>query len=1016
MWALWAFLSAVLLGFYDISKKTVLRNNAVIPVLCLNTLFSSLIFLPFIILSVQGVLSETSMFFTASYGWEEHRFILLKSVIVMLSWICGYYGIKNLPLTIVGPINATRPVMVLIGALLFLGEHLNIWQWIGVIVAITSFYMLSRSGKKEGIDFRHNKWIALIILSNLLGAISALFDRWLLDPTGMAINKMALQAWYNIYQFGMLGTFLLLRGVQGFKGSNGVQGEFKGSRVQEFKGSRVQEFKGSKSQTFHWDWRIICISVFLSAADFIYFYALTDETAMVSIVSMIRRSSVVVSFLFAAMVLREKNLRSKAVDLGLVIVSLLFLFYGSLSAKMPPNIRPLNSPSNSREVYALLERIDDGASKKFTLEIANSQQPTANSQKDFFELSQDGKRIKVRGSNAVSVATGVNWYLKYYCNIHLCWNQMKAHIPDELPCIEGTERHETDLLLRYYLNYCTFSYSMAYWDWERWEREIDWMALHGINMPLAAVGNECVWRNLLLKRGYTEEEIGAFIPGPSFLAWWEMNNLEGWGGPLPKSWYAEQEQLQKKILKRMRKLGMHPVLPGYSGMVPSRECEVKTYWCGDFIRPGMLTPDDPRFGEFATLYYEEMERLYGKADYYSADPFHEAWGLPENFDIGKAGQGVLDYIKRHGNPGAKWVIQGWGQNPRREMLQALPKDDVLILDLFAENQPQYDYGGYNWCYCMLLNFGGNVGLHGRLEALVNNFYYGREHYAETMKGIGLTMEGIENNPVMYELATELPWFSTLTSNLSTLTWLKAYITYRYGKYDDKVFEAWRLLAEGVYNCPVNGQQGTTESIFCARPSMEAWQVSAWSEMQDYYDPQTVIRAAELMNEATGEFEGCDNYQYDLVDITRQSIAEQGRMAYKHLQDAYRKGSSRGVQEEFKRSSRGVQEFKSSRDECVGYVQEFLSLLLKQDSLLSTRPEFCLDTYLAQAKRKLAGISGISGTSGTSDQLIQQNLLTQITTWAREGSDLNDYAHKEWSGLLRDYYYIRWKEYLDEKLR
>lgn len=306
MWLILAFLSAMLLGFYDISKKKVLKTNPVLPVLCLNTFFSSLIFLPFIIASANGCLNDDSLFFTQTYGWEGHKYILLKSIIVMGSWICGYYGIKNLPLTIVGPINATRPVMVLIGALTFLGEHLNIWQWIGVIIAIISFYLLSRSGKKEGIDFRHNKWIALIIFSNLLGALSALFDRWLLDPDGLAMNKMTLQSWYNIYQCLMLSALLM------FFRFTSVCG------------------KGGEKTHFHWDWCILCISMFLSAADFLYFYALTDDSAMVSIVSMIRRSSVIVSFLFAALVFKEKNLRSKVFDLLLVILSLLFLFYGSL--------------------------------------------------------------------------------------------------------------------------------------------------------------------------------------------------------------------------------------------------------------------------------------------------------------------------------------------------------------------------------------------------------------------------------------------------------------------------------------------------------------------------------------------------------------------------------------------------------------------------------------------------------------------------------------------------------------
>lgn len=303
MWLLLAFLSAFLLGFYDVFKKKSLKNNAVIPVLLLNTFFSSLIFVPFIISSAKGWLPEDSLFYTHTYGWAEHKYIILKSVIVLCSWLCGYWGIKNLPITIVGPINATRPVMVLIGALTFLGEHLNAWQWVGVIIAIASFFLMSRSGKKEGIDFKHNKWIVLVLLANVFGAVSGLYDRYLMAPVGVGVglDKMAVQSWYNIYQFFMMGIMLL-----------------------------VLWFPTRKKTTpFHWDWCIILISVFLSAADFVYFYALSQDDAMISIVSMIRRGSVVVSFLFGAMLFREKNLKSKTLDLLLVLLSMVFLFIGS---------------------------------------------------------------------------------------------------------------------------------------------------------------------------------------------------------------------------------------------------------------------------------------------------------------------------------------------------------------------------------------------------------------------------------------------------------------------------------------------------------------------------------------------------------------------------------------------------------------------------------------------------------------------------------------------------------------
>lgn len=304
MWLVWAFLSATLLGFYDVFKKQSLKDNAVIPVLFLNTLFSSLIFLPFIILSATSSVLDGSIFHVPASDWEVQKYVLLKSCIVLSSWIFGYFGMKNLPITIVGPINATRPVMVLVGALLVFGERLNLYQWIGVLMAIFSFFMLSRSGKKEGIDFKHNKWIFFVVLASLLGAISGLYDKYLMAPLnqgGIGLDRMVVQSWYNIYQFFMMGAMLLL----------------------------LWWPKRKSTTPFHWHWAIILISIFLSAADFVYFYALSLDGSMISIVSMIRRGSVIVSFIFGAMAFREKNLKSKAVDLILVLIGMVFLYLGS---------------------------------------------------------------------------------------------------------------------------------------------------------------------------------------------------------------------------------------------------------------------------------------------------------------------------------------------------------------------------------------------------------------------------------------------------------------------------------------------------------------------------------------------------------------------------------------------------------------------------------------------------------------------------------------------------------------
>lgn len=304
MWVILAFLSATLLGFYDVFKKQSLKENAVIPVLLLNTLFSSLIFAPFILLSNNNLIERDSIFFCTDYNWQEQKYIIVKSLIVLSSWLLAYFGLKHLPLTIVGPINATRPVMVLVGAMLFFAERLNLWQWLGVAVALIGIEMLKNTSKKEGISWFHNKWIYFVLLANILGAISGLYDKYLMaSPAngGVGLNKMAVQAWYNVYQFFMMLTMLVL-----------LWWPYR-----------------HKTTPFHWHWSIPLISIFLSAADFIYFYALGMDNAMISVVSMVRRGSVIVSFLCGALLFHEKNLKSKVIDLALVLISMLLLYIGS---------------------------------------------------------------------------------------------------------------------------------------------------------------------------------------------------------------------------------------------------------------------------------------------------------------------------------------------------------------------------------------------------------------------------------------------------------------------------------------------------------------------------------------------------------------------------------------------------------------------------------------------------------------------------------------------------------------
>ena len=684
----------------------------------------------------------------------------------------------------------------------------------------------------------------------------------------------------------------------------------------------------------------------------------------------------------------------------------------------------------------LLNRIDKGAAAKFKTVLVKSD-------KDFFEIDQARTRkgnstsaasksaagknnpIIIRGNSWVNIAVGINWYLKHHAGIHISWNNMNVKLPAVLPVVKQKERHETDLKLRYNFNYCTFSYTMAFWDWNRWQKEIDWMALHGINMPLAAVGTESVWRNMLLKLGYSEEEVGKFIAGPAFLAWWEMNNLEGWGGPLPLSWYKQQEALQKKILARMKEMGMKPVLPGYCGMVPhdaKQKLGLNVTDAGrwnSYQRPANLSPTDSRFAEIADLYYKELTRLYGKSDYYSMDPFHES-GNDAAVDYGKAGEALMSAMKR-ANPHAIWVVQGWNENPRPQMIAKLKVGDLLVLDLFSESRQNFKdfctgentsgtgkkdfstskkegiYGKHQWLFCLLENFGGNVGLHGRMDQLLNNFYLatGKKDTPKqensslltlhsSLKGWGFTMEGSENNPVMFELMSELPWRA---EKITKEDWIREYCYARYGVHDATIEKAWTLLAQSIYNCPKgNIQQGTHESIFCARPLQNCYQVSTWSLMSNYYDPEDTRQAAILLTSVAEKYRGNNNFEYDLVDICRQALADQGRKQYlKTMAD-------------FKAFSR--QDFQKDSN-------RFLKMILLQDKLLGTRPEFRLGRWIEEARSL--------GKTAEEKDLYEWNARVQITTWGNricaDNGGLHDYGHKEWQGLLKDFYYLRWSTFM-----
>ncbi len=299
MWLLLAFTSAMLLGFYDVFKKISLRHNAVIPVLWLNTVFCSLIFLPLVIMSGTGALPEGHLLFVPLPDARAHLFIIFKSALVLASWICAYYGLKHLPITIASPINATRPILVLLGAIFVFGEQLNGWQWAGVIVSILAFFLLAVDGKKEGISFKHDIWVWMVIAGTVLGALSGLYDKYLMQY--QKFDKMTVQSWYNFYQVIMMAIVFAV----------------------------IWWPKRKQTTPFQWRWSIPLISVFLSVADFCYFFSLSDPEALISVVSLVRRSGVIVGFVCGWLFFKEQNILRKSLDLLFVIIAMILLWIGS---------------------------------------------------------------------------------------------------------------------------------------------------------------------------------------------------------------------------------------------------------------------------------------------------------------------------------------------------------------------------------------------------------------------------------------------------------------------------------------------------------------------------------------------------------------------------------------------------------------------------------------------------------------------------------------------------------------
>ena len=629
--------------------------------------------------------------------------------------------------------------------------------------------------------------------------------------------------------------------------------------------------------------------------------------------------------------------------------------------------------------------------------------------KDVFEITDaGGGRIKVRGNDGISLASGLNYYLRNYCKVD--YNPLfgsQLDMPATLPSVGEGILKFTDYEYRYALNFCTYSYTMAFWNWDEYEPFLDWCAMNGVNLVLDIVGQEEVLRQTLLEYNYTNEEIQEYLSGPAYFAWFYMQNLYSVGGPLPDSWFEQRVELARRIHDRMQTYGIDPVIQGFGGQVPT-DFQQKNpnsvaassgSWSG-FARPYMiktyLTDADRAAGKedyfqkVGTTFYEAQERIFGKVShFYAVDPFHEGGTVPQGFNIvdiyRTVQQKMLDY-----DPQAVWVMQQWQWGIDENKLSGLAKkEQSLVLDLQSDLRSQaspMENQQVPWVWNMLHNFGGRMGMDGVPEVLATKIpqAYNSNRY---MRGIGITPEAIDNSPIVYELLFDMTWEQ---DPVDYRAWTRSYIERRYGGTDAKIQEAWDILLDTAYK-HVDGEyyQGASESIMNARPSdNKIGSASTWGHSDIDYDKKEFERAAQLFIESYDTYKDSEAFRYDFVDVMRQVLANAFQEYQPLAGDAYKQ--------------RDAERFEL-------LANQMLEMLDAQDRMLSTSSDFMLGTWIENARTLLEDAD-----DWTAD-LFELNARSLITTWGLEkNGSLIDYSNRQWSGLTGSYYKPRWESWANAR--
>ena len=653
---------------------------------------------------------------------------------------------------------------------------------------------------------------------------------------------------------------------------------------------------------------------------------------------------------------------------------------------------------------AVLRRQLGGRAAEFQLRSIPSEQG-----REVYEIEARGGRVSIAGSSGVALCRGAYSYLRNACGSMIAWSGSNLNLPATLPDLPR-ERVVCPYKFVQYLNPCTYGYTMAFWDWARWERELDWMALHGITMPLAMEGQEAIWQRVWLSMGLTQAEIDEFSTGPGHLPWHRMGNINNFDGPLPQNWIEQKRVLQGKVLDRMRELGMKPVAPAFAGFVPQGfkrlHPDAQTFtllWLADEFktiprstRTFILHPgENALYREIGKRFIEEYKAEYGEVEYYLADTFNElAVPVSEDRryeDLERFGRTVYEGIQA-GDPNGTWVMQGWlfvyasefWDNASVEaLLRGVPNDRMLIIDYSNDLTPklkgkyapgqwkvQKAFFGKQWIHGMAHTFGGNNNVKGNLALMASAPAEAlRSAERGNLVGWGMCPEGIENNEVVYELMTDAGW---RTEAIDLGTWIPAYCKARYGACPEAMREAWKLLLESAYGAHI-------------------WMTKqAWQGEPSLHPEAASVDSGPIFQEAVERFLACSSelgqselYRNDLIELVVQAA---GGHVDRVLQRAVAASEAKQA------------------DQARQNAEYAIAWMRRMDALLHLRPDRRLETWVQAARAW--------GRSEDQAAYYDENARRLITTWG--WPELSDYASRAWSGLTRNYYAARWAAWFEAR--